>query len=1045
MKQPHTGAWRRAAAAVAVALCGVLIAEPATAAPQHVLDARPLEGVDARGAALLLSGERGGDLGGAVVWTVARPAKPGERVPVEILLELEGRGLVKEGSRSPVTVDIYGYLLDETGTVVDHLAQELRIDDPAVVATVADDGLVFVGEMTAGAGRHSIRLAARSRATDKFFLDAREIVVPGDAGGAPVVLPPLVSAAGRDVVARPVGTDLRRLVERTPALTPWPSAEPVLAPAAPVEVAVVHTGLTAGQSVALILDGPESGPQGIYEVAAGPSDTGLDEMLVSRVAFPVPEVVPGEYTLRAVFRDSGGVTLASSGAPVLVHPDAADMAWDDPEAPRRASSGPLPLAPQQSADSTMPVNQTVIDEAEPLEEDEPIVEATVEETLCLDVEPGPEVVEAWALRGVEARAVALLMSGQSGGQVAGEVVWTSLGAAGDAEAVDLPLIVEVDGRQLLAGSVGLPVVVEIYGYVLDGSGNPIAHLAEGLVLDDCGLVARLRQSGLKFIGRLSAGPGPYSFRVVVRNRDTHRFFLARRDMEVPAAGSERPFVLPPLIADPSPGWLVAGEEGLDLEDLRLRLPGLQSWPSALPTWPARQPLDMTVGVLGPTASRELAAQLVDAEGMPMPELDLTMGDDAVDVGGLEVRSASIAAPDLPPGTYRLKMVLSDRDSGESTVRSLPVLIYDGTEPLSWTDPDAPRDAGAAQLPIRAERATIADVGDSVLRAAYLKALRLWAARDVVAARRELAEFERQAAGPPGAGGWKRLFNIESLTVRDLGIREPASLMAIAVLHLDMHAWYSARREGDLAEHSWQMASAIARAVQGMESWQPPDGFGECVLLDIASRLAAQGLWGGTKRALEMALDLAPDSAPALLGLGALHERLGDLEGARRPLQKLVRAHPGDLEGRLRLAVNRARTGAENDAEELFRGLLVPPTPEWIRVLAYQELAELLVGEGRAAEAVSLLEEGASRIPGNQRLPILLVHAYDLAGRSRESAAATERLGLAVSQQSTSPRYLYSRFPDLDSNRVRATLAAAEEAGRAVLQEALQEAPEEAQQ
>jgi hypothetical protein len=622
------------------------------------------------------------------------------------------------------------------------------------------------------------------------------------------------------------------------------------------------------------------------------------------------------------------------------------------------------------------------------------------------------------------------------------VFWTSLGAGGDAEAVDLPLIVEVDGRQLLAGSIGLPVVVEIYGYVLDGSGNMIAHLAEGLVLDDCGLVARLRESGLKFIGRLSAGPGPYSFRVVVRNRDTHRFFLARRDMEAPTAGSEHPFVLPPLIADQGTGWLVAGQQGLDLEDLRLRLPGLNSWPSALPTWPASQPLDMTVGVLDPTGSRELAARLVDAEGMPMPEPDLTISDDPVDVGGLEVRSASIAAPDLPPGAYRLMMVLSDSNSGETAVRSLPVVIYDGSEPLSWTDPEAPRAAGPVRPPIRAESAAIANLEDSVLRASYLRALGQWAAGDVVAARRELAEFERQAAGPPGAGELKRLFNIERQTVQDLGSREPASLMAITVLHRDMHAWYSARREGDLAEHSWQMAAAIARAVQGMESWQPPEGFSECVLLDIASRLASQGLWGGTKRALEMALDLAPDSAPALLGLGALHERLGDPDAAKWPLQKLVRAHPEDTEGRLRLAVNRARLGAEKDAEKLFRGLLVHPTPEWIRVLAYQELAELLIAEGRAGEAVSLLEEGTSRIPGNQRLPILIVHAYDLAGRSHQSAAATAHLGLAVSQQSTSPRYLYSRFPDLDSDRVRATLAAAEEAGRATLQEALQGAPQE---
>jgi predicted Zn-dependent protease len=186
----------------------------------------------------------------------------------------------------------------------------------------------------------------------------------------------------------------------------------------------------------------------------------------------------------------------------------------------------------------------------------------------------------------------------------------------------------------------------------------------------------------------------------------------------------------------------------------------------------------------------------------------------------------------------------------------------------------------------------------------------------------------------------------------------------------------------------------------------------------------------------MAAKVAPGSAAAQLGLGALHERTGDPAGAADALQKLVHDHPEDLEGRLRLSVNRRRLGAEKAAEELLRGLLEPSAPRWIRTLAFQELGGLLVSLGRVGEAVELLREGVRRIPDNQRLRILELHALDLAGRSQEADSVVKTLDGRISQQSTSPRYRYSRWPDLDGDRVRSTLAAAEAEGVAALREAL---------
>ena len=110
---------------------------------------------------------------------------------------------------------------------------------------------------------------------------------------------------------------------------------------------------------------------------------------------------------------------------------------------------------------------------------------------------------------------------------------------------------------------------------------------------------------------------------------------------------------------------------------------------------------------------------------------------------------------------------------------------------------------------------------------------------------------------------------------------------------------------------------------------------------------------------------------------------------------------------------------------------------WIRTIAYQELASMLIHEGRNDEAFDLLQEAVSRIPENQRLRIMLAHSLDGAGRPRDAAAVVEEFGSTALQQSTSPRYKYSTWPDLDSGRVQEILSEADVVSRAPLQEALQ--------
>ena len=58
-------------------------------------------------------------------------------------------------------------------------------------------------------------------------------------------------------------------------------------------------------------------------------------------------------------------------------------------------------------------------------------------------------------------------------------------------------------------------------------------------------------------------------------------------------------------------------------------------------------------------------------------------------------------------------------------------------------------------------------------------------------------------------------------------------------------------------------------------------------------------------------------------------------------------------------------------------------------------------------------------------------------RQDETIPEGLQLGALGAQQTTSPRYRYSMWPDIDADRVRSTLIAAEEQGVAALREALQ--------
>ncbi len=859
-------------------------------------------------------------------------------------------------------IEIFGYLTDPSGTVVGQLAEGVTVADDGLAESLRLGGLKFVGEIRAPAGASSLRIAVRVRESGRHFLAGADVELPvSDIGGRFLLPPRVADRSGAWVIAYQPGLDPTPADADMPGADGLPTALPIWRSQQPLEMVVGRSEATAGETITVRVfdrNGAQVAEPELNLIGDAVSAGGL---VVQRAAVAASGLSAGEYRMTLEVGDSALDQRVSRSLPVLISTTSEVAAWTDPEAPReprpRPKKSPTEVPPPSEAESALTTGGEATAPA-----------TAVDTSLCRDPasEPGsppmegepqsaPRNIRLEPLLGVDARGAALLLSGQNGGDVEGATLWSVVEVDAETTRATIAVMAEVDGRELLAGSRYLPVPIEIYGYLIDDTGTVVGHLSEGLLIDDCGLVRAIRETGLKFVGELGAPAGLFSLRIIVRNRETRRFFLARRDLDVGNNLSSRPFLLPPLAAEPEGRWVVAGQHGIDPEVLLAKMPGLDSWPAAMPAWRSNEELKLVIGVADQDAQPRVSAHLVDPSGLPMPDPELTIGEWVATAGAVAFRRATVAGADVPPGPYRLQLVLGDADSGETISQSLPVVIYEGAERLAWTDPAAPRGSRPEPQPSRAEAEAITDAPEEALSAAYTDALRLWSRGEVIDARRRLAGLERPLAGGDVSDHWRRIFSTERGTILALAADHPASLVGVAMLHGDMYGWYQARRDTDLAEHSWQMAAMIARKARSIEGWQPPPGFSECLLLDLATKLAATGNWGSTKMALEAAAEVAPGSAAPQLGLGALHERTGDPAAAADAFQKLVRDHPDDPEGRLRLSVNQRRLGAEKAAEKLLRGLLEPSAPPWIRALAYQELGGLLVSVGRVGEAVELLQ------------------------------------------------------------------------------------------
>ena len=581
--------------------------------------------------------------------------------------------------------------------------------------------------------------------------------------------------------------------------------------------------------------------------------------------------------------------------------------------------------------------------------------------------------------------------------------------------VAIPIVIEVGGKELVAGNRGDTIPTEIRAYAFDVAGNVADSMSLLLPFDASQQADRLTRGGVKFQGRLDLPPGSYSLRVLVRNQNTGAQAVAAVEVDAPAFSDDELVLLPPLVAELADRWTVVQQ---DEPPGNREMPypftlgrGVSFFPAAEPHLAKGGEAELTLFAFnladGPVT---LESQLLDADGYVVRGQQLSVKERlAAEEGGPEKLIADLALAGVPDGRYTLQVAVSDAGGGRRQESRIPVLVAPPRV--------APR---VAQAPRRGPK--LSGKQAAAMRVSYREVLTQLGRDQLADAGVALARFERAAAAKSRDHRLEGLSRVELSVAKELASRQPAALIPILQLHYDSYMSYLGAREMLLAQHSRGMVQQLADLYEQIGAPPAARRVAARALTSLAGVLQQNGATAPANGLFRRALKLDSGNEAALLGLAAYYEKVGDYPDAIPYLERLVRAHPQNTEGWLRYGINLRRIGREREGERWLAEASQGSAPDWVRTLAFQERARANLAGGRLAEAEAILRRAIGELPTEQGIVLQLLHVLERQGRRDEGAELLARIQSDGPEESTSARYHYNRWPTQVIDRGRRQLA-----------------------
>jgi len=612
------------------------------------------------------------------------------------------------------------------------------------------------------------------------------------------------------------------------------------------------------------------------------------------------------------------------------------------------------------------------------------------------------------------------MSGQQGGPI--PLVGLGVPFPGTGERALVPVLIEIKGATLLSEQQG-PLRFDVSAYALGAKNDLQATLVDTVELDLARLGPLLVRSGVKFVGELALLPGEYTVRVLVRERGTEQLGLRSFSISVPDFKSGAPYLSPPLFLDPPDTWLVARASALRRtpggEGQRLPLLGVQgdSFPSARPFVAPGTEVPFEVVVSGLPPGTELRAEIRKAGGEAVADLPVHVeARRPTELPGVEIVSGSFE-PDkkLEWGEREIRITAPGATGAMGAPRSAAVLAVLGDSGGKvWAEygpggkaASAVAAAATAEAPSRRRL----QIDEKAIQAAYGRALLTLAGGDEPGAKTAVTEIEVPLLTGKNTLHFEEMADLEMRVAQSLGTAQPESLVPVMMLYELLYRDYLDRKQFLPAAHAGEMVFRLTDLYAQRAGTPEAKQLAANFLVGLAQGLVSTGVSGLSERAFKRALVYDESNQIALLSLAVHQERQSHYEQAVDYLQKLVRSHPEDAEGRLRLALNLIRLDKKKEAERTLAELAADASaPDWVVSLAYQELARALTARQELGAAEKVLEAALQRLPGDEKLLIQRSMLLDLrrdAGDARDMLAAVKA---APDPKQRSARRRYGELP-----------------------------------
>jgi len=627
--------------------------------------------------------------------------------------------------------------------------------------------------------------------------------------------------------------------------------------------------------------------------------------------------------------------------------------------------------------------------------------------------------------GLRVESAALLMSGQEGGTIPFAAL--ALPFPGEGDRARVPVIVEIDGTDLLAGQSDPLLRIEVSLYALTGTGNVQGSRMDTVEIDLEQLGTGVGESGVRYVGELALPPDIYSLRILVRNMATGELGLRTLPVNVPPFRKSSGILLPPAFADPGADlWITARPAAAS----PLAVLGPADPPSARPILAPNEEASLVLAgwKLGTDNLRVELIRHYEEEhrekqekvaDLPVKIIERRPGPD-----GLEIFTVTFRPDRISPGEYDLRATIprsaADIRADAFSMTTRIVIFPGGAQGSVWAALNSGGRSASTQTARKVEPAPEKRRKPSPgpIRRSYREALARLAAGDPAAASAAVSALETSLLTGKGRYASEDVAEIEADVARELarGLARahPEILEPVFMLHQRLYREASDARNYLLVSHAREVSLQIANVHADLH--RTPEGRARTarLLLGLAADLLKSAPPGLRDRTYQRILDLDETNAEALLCRAVDLERQGKYPAAVDAIERLLRAHPENAEGRLRLAVNLIRLGNSREGRRLLEELMsAPPDPTEINpvLLAREELVRLLITQNELAEAERLAREGLERAPGEEKLMLQLALIQDLKRDARGARATLQPLEERPRpSEPVSARHRYNALP-----------------------------------